>query len=175
MVFDVETTGLYVEQGHRIIEIGAVEVNAGLMGEEFHSFIFTDKRISKDAHKVHGITPEMLAGQPKPEDVFGSFQRFISNSTLVAHNADFDITFLRHEFWRLGKELYNQHKCTLKLSRRLYPGLPDYKLDTVAKHVLGAEVDRQRLHSALDDARLTARVWIEMGRKTDKPLSCQSK
>lgn len=154
-----------MEKGHRIIEIGAVEVNEGVMGQEFHSFITTNKRISKDAYKVHGITLEMIVGQPRPEDVFGSFQRFISNSTLVAHNADFDITFLRHEFWRVGKELYNSHKCTLKLSMKRYPGLLNYKLDTVAKHVLGVEVDMKRLHRALDDARLTARVWIEMGKK----------
>ena len=165
VVFDVETTGLYVAKGDRIIEIGAVEVNEDVMGHEFHSFADTDKRISKNAYKVHGITPEMLAGQPKSEDVFDLFQQFISNSTLVAHNADFDIAFLRHEFWRMGKELYNSYKCTLKLSRKHYSALPDYRLDTVAKYVLEVEVDRQRLHRALNDARLTARVWIEMGKK----------
>lgn len=125
-------------RGHRIIEIGAVEVNEDVMGQEFHSFVATDRRISKDAYKVYGITPEMLAGQPKPENVFTSFQQFISNSTLVAHNAEFDITFLKQKHWRLGKELYNQYR-------------------------------------ALDDARLTARIWIEMGKKTDKPMSCQFK
>ncbi len=165
IVFDVETTGLLVERGHRIIEIGAVEVIEGIMGEEFHSLIRTDRPITGNAGKVHGITLEMLAGQPKPEDVFASFQQFIGNSTLAAHNAEFDIAFLRNELRRLGKELHNRHKCTLKLSRKHHPGLPDYKLETVAKHVLGVEVDKTRLHRALYDARLTARILLEMRKK----------
>jgi DNA polymerase III subunit epsilon len=126
--------------------------------EQFHGLIYTEKRISKDAHKVHGIIVDMLAGQLKPKNVFDSFQQFISNSMLVAHNAVFDITFLRHELWRMGKKLYNRHKCTSKLSRKCYPGLPDYKLETVAKHILGEEADKGRRHRALDDARLTARI-----------------
>lgn len=165
IVFDVETTGLSVERGHRIIEIGAVEVIEGMMGEEFHSLIRTNRPITGNAGKVHGITSDMLTGQPKPEEVFTSFQHFVANSTLIAHNAAFDIAFLRHELRRLGKELHNRHKCTLKLSRKHYPGLPDYRLETVAKHVLGVELDKTRLHRALDDARLTARILLEMRKK----------
>jgi DNA polymerase-3 subunit epsilon len=165
IVFDLETTGLFVERGHRIIEIGAVAVNGDVMGEEFSSLIFTDKTITKKAQKVHGITAEMLAGQPKPEEVLAAFRDFIGSSTLVAHNAVFDVWFLRYEYWRLGHTLINRHKCTLKMSRKLYSGLPDYKLETVAKHVLGVEVEGNRRHRALDDARLTAKVWIGMRKK----------
>ena len=102
----------------------------------------------------------MLAGQPKPQEVFASFRQFFGDSTLVAHNVDFDVWFLRYEYWRVGHTLINRHKCTLKLSRKRYPGLPDYKLETVARHVLGEEVDKGRRHRALDDARLAARIWM---------------
>lgn len=165
VVFDVETTGLFVERGHRIIEIGAIEFMNGLIGKEFHSLIDIGKPVSKAVQKIHGITTAMLAGQPQPQEVFASFRQFIGDSTLVAHNADFDVWFLRYEYWRLKHTLSNPCRCTLKLSRKRYPGLPDYKLETVAKHVLGIEVDRGRRHRALDDARLTARIWIEMRRK----------
>jgi DNA polymerase III epsilon subunit len=165
VVFDVETTGLFVERGHRIIEIGAVEVNGNAVGEEFQSLVCTDKKITKTVQKIHGFTMEMLAGQPKPEEVMAEFRQFIGDSTLVAHNAVFDVWFLRYEYWRLGHTLINRHKCTLKMSRKLYPGLPDYKLETVAKHVLGVEVEGNRRHRALDDARLAAGIWIEMRRK----------
>ena len=87
IVFDVETTGLFVEKGHRVIEIGAVRVDGDMRGEEFQSLINTDKPIAKAAWKVHGITAEMLAGQPEAKDVFSAFRDFAGTNTLVAHNA----------------------------------------------------------------------------------------
>ena len=162
VVLDVETTGLRLWRNDRIIEIGAVVVISDQIGEEFHTLIDPDKPITKAAQEVHGITREMLAGQPKVEEALTLFQRFIGNNTLVAHNADFDIGFLGYEYSRIGQGLRNRHICTLKLSRKLYPYLPDYKLETVAKHILGIELDKKRIHRALDDARLTARIWLEM-------------
>jgi len=165
VVFDVETTGLRLWRNDRIIEIGAVVVISEDIGEEFHTLIDTDKPITKAAQKIHGITREMLAGQPKDEEALIAFQRFVGNSTLVAHNADFDISFLGYQYSRIGQGLRNRHICTLKMSRKLYPQLPDYRLETVAKHVLGIEIDKSRRHRALDDARLTAKIWIEMRKK----------
>jgi len=162
VVFDLETTGLFAAKGDRIIEIGAVIVNGDSMGEEFNSLIFTDKKISKEAQKVHGITAEMLAGQPKFEEVLASFKEFMGDSTLIAHNAEFDVWFLRYEYWRVGHTLINRHKCTLKLSRKKYPALPDYKLETVARH-LGIPVNMQGRHRALEDAKIAAQVWIRLG------------
>ena len=164
VVFDMETTGLFVEKGHRIIEIGAVAVNGDTMGEEFQGLIYTRKPISKAAQKVHGITAKMLAGQPEAIEVLSSFRQFIGTSTLVAHNAAFDVGFLQWECMRVGFFLNNRHRCTLKMSRRLFPGLPDYKLETVARH-LGIQVDVKRRHRALDDARLAAQVWVEMRKR----------
>ncbi len=162
VVFDVETTGLRLWRNDRIIEIGAVAVVGEFMAEEFHTLIDTDKPITEAAQRIHGITREMLAGQAKAEDALTSFQRFIGYSTLVAHNTDFDIGFLGFEFSRIGQGLRNRHICTLKLSRKLYPGLSDYRLETVANHVLGIEIDKDRLHRASDDARLTAKIWLKM-------------
>jgi DNA polymerase-3 subunit epsilon len=162
VAFDVETTGLHLRRNDRIIEIGAIAVIGENIGEEFHTLIGTDKRITKAAQKIHGITQEMLSGQPKAEEALTGFQQFIGDSTLVAHNADFDIGFLGYEYSRIGRGLRNRHICTLKLSRKLYPGLPDYRLETLAKHILGIEIDKGRHHRALDDARLTARIWLKM-------------
>ena len=159
VVFDVETTGLNAWRGDKIIEVGAVAMIDGLIKEEFHRLIGIERSIPKAASKLHGITAEMLSGHPKAEEVLTAFLQFIGRSVLVAHNADFDIGFLGYEYSRIGQGLRNCHICTLKMSRKLYPQLPNYRLETVAKHVLGIEVERGRLHRALDDARLTAEIW----------------
>lgn len=163
IVFDLETTGLSVERGHRIIEIGAVAVNEEIMEEEFQSLIYTDKPITKVAQKIHGITAEMLAKQPDAKEVLSAFRRFVGTSTLVAHNAAFDIAFLQREFMRARLLLNGRHKCTLMISRKLFPALPNYKLETVARH-LGIPANMRKLHRALEDARLAAQVWVEMGK-----------
>lgn len=161
VVFDVETTGLYVDKGHRIIEIGAVAVTGAEMGEEFQSLISTKAPISKAVRKIHGITPEMLVGQPDVGEVLTRFRDFVGESTLVAHNALFDMGFLYSECDKAGIRLVSRYECTLKRSRRHFRFLPDYKLETVARY-LDIPVDESRRHRALDDARLTAKVWVEM-------------
>lgn len=164
VVFDVETTGLSAAAGHRIIEIGAVAVSGEAMGEEFQSLIRTDAPITKAARKVHGITPEMLAGQPEAKDAMALFKDFVGASTLVAHNATFDVGFLQWECMRVGLLLMCRYRCTLKMSRRHFQALPNYKLETVARHC-GIPIDENRRHRALDGARLTAQIWIEMRKK----------
>jgi DNA polymerase III subunit epsilon len=164
VAFDVETTGLFVEKGHRIIEIGAVAVAEDQMGAEFQSLVCCTAPISKEARRIHGIAPEMLAGQPGAKEVMSVFRDFLAGSTLVAHNAPFDIGFLLHECARAGLLLTNRYRCTLKMARRTFRGLPDYRLETVARF-LDIEVDEGQRHRALDDARLTAKVWIELRRR----------
>jgi DNA polymerase III subunit epsilon len=165
VVFDVETTGLDPARGHRIIEIAAVVLVENDPAEEFHSFVNAGKPVPKAVQEMHGITTEMLTSQPKVDEVMPKFQEFIGSSTLVAHNADFDISFLRYEFDRLGLTLANRCRCTLKMSRKRYPRLPNYRLETVAAHLLGMSCEGGRRHRALDDARLTARIWLEMRRR----------
>jgi DNA polymerase III epsilon subunit len=163
VVLDVETTGLYAWRGDRIIEIGAIEIMNGLIVEEFHSFIAIGKPISKAAQKIHGITAEMLIGQSDAKEVLTSFRRFIGTSILVAHNADFDIKFLRYELSRLGLGMSNGYLCTMRMSKKKFPELPNHKLETVSQHVLGKLPEGLRLHRALDDARMVAMIWLAMG------------
>ena len=107
IAIDVETTGMSPLAGHRIIEIGAVQVNDGMLGREFHSLINCGRPIRRGAGLVHGITPAMLQGQPQPQEAFTALRAFIGSAPLVAHNAAFDRMFLRHEFGRLGWSLPN--------------------------------------------------------------------
>jgi DNA polymerase III subunit epsilon len=162
VAFDVETTGLSPHRGHRVIEIGAVRVVNGAFGEEFHSLIDCGGSISMSAQRIHGITPAMLHGQPQPAAVFAAFRVFIGQAPLAAHNAPFDMSFLQHEFGRLGWSLPNRSLCTLEASRRRFRTLTDYRLETIARRLLGPLPMGGRRHRALEDARLVARVWVAM-------------
>lgn len=162
VIIDVETTGLSPSRGDRIIEIGAVAVIGNAVVEEFHSLVNAGKRIHIAAQLVHGITDEMLTEEPKPEAVFPGLRDFIHGGVLVAHNAQFDIGFLSHEFRRLGMTLDNEYHCTLEMSRALYPRLPNHKLETVYRHVCGKSGKKIQSHRALGDARMVAAIWMEM-------------
>ena len=167
VVLDIETTGLMPQRGHRIIEIGAVALQERQIVAEFHRLIWIKRRIPKQAQRIHGISDEMLQNSPGPESVFHRFHEFIHQSTLVAHNARFDLAFLRYEMARFGLLLTHPTICTLELSRKRYPFLPNHKLETVARHLLGElPADMQR-HRALDDARLAANIWMAMNQKKE--------
>ncbi len=163
VVIDVETTGLSPGYGDRVIEIGAVAVDNGEIVAEFGSLVRVAKNIPRHVSRVHGITTDMLADQPLPDEVYPALRAFVGASVLVAHNARFDLAFLRHEFGRLGLRLDNRSVCTLELARRKLPRLPDHRLETVYRHLFGALPDGIRCHRALDDARLTAQVWGKLG------------
>ena len=159
---DVETTGLQPQKGARVIEVGAVAIEGKNITEEFHAIIDAGKHIPFYVQQIHGITDEMLIGQPKAKDVFPQFHSFIKGSTIMAHNATFDIRFLRYEFSHLGLEFSVRYFCTLELSRMLFPRLQNHKLETVYKHLFRKEPDLKQRHRALDDARMVARIWIKM-------------
>ena len=118
VVFDVETTGLYPQRGARIIEIGAVCLKNVHIVAEFSSLIDCGCIIPDRVRAIHGTTNGMLVGQPSAEEVFGWFLDFVSDGVLVAHNAEFDVRFLRYELGRLGRGLPNRYICTLKLSKK---------------------------------------------------------
>jgi len=162
VIFDVETTGLSALRGDRIIEIGALAVeNEDIIGE-FHTLIDVGMQIPCAVRRIHGITNDMLIGKPRPEEVFPQFRDFIKNSILVAHNAQFDMRFLRYEFARQGFGLGNKYLCTLEMCRKRFPQLPDYKLETVCRHLFGRQVEEVQMHRALEDARMVARVWMKI-------------
>ncbi len=162
VVVDLETTGLSPRHGHRIIEIGAVALENRTVVEEFTTLIDPGVPIPTRVQAIHGITNEMLEGQPGPEDALPCFYAFIADSILIAHNASFEVTFLRHEFARLKMSLPHRHVCTLEMSRRLFPRLSDHTLETVYLHLFpDADFIRQS-HRALDDARMTVQIWLAM-------------
>lgn len=132
------------------------------IGDEFHALICVKERIHWAAQQVHGITEAMLIGKPKADEVMPEFRKFIADYTLVAHNARFDMGFISDECLRLGMGLTNPYHCTLELSRRLYPKLQNHRLETVYRHLCGGIPGEAKRHRALDDARLVARMWIEM-------------
>lgn len=149
----------------RIIEIGAVAVEERTLIEEFESLVYVKRRIPLLVQQIHGITNEMLIGEPEPQEVFPRFQKFIGNSILVAHNAQFDIRFLQYEFGRFGLALNNRYRCTLEMSREYYPKLPNHKLGTVFQYLFGKMTGEMQTHRALSDARMVAMIWLEMTKK----------
>ena len=108
VALNVETTGLSPKSGDRVIEIGAVAIEDRCIVAELNSLIHAGKSIPWQAQQVHGITNEMLEGEPKPDEVWPEFYKFIAGSILIAHNASFDIGFLTHEFALLGMSLNNR-------------------------------------------------------------------
>jgi len=162
IVVDTETTGLSVKNGGRVIEIGAVAVENGQITAELATLINSGGAISYGAFRVHGISEQMLAGKPTPQEVWPWFLEFAGNSPLVAHNAPFDRAFVQHELRLLGLPLANLWHCTVRLSRRKLPRLMNHKLETVYKHLFGGLPQDVQRHRALDDARMAARVWVEL-------------
>jgi len=162
VVVDVETTGLSAADGDRVFEIGAVNIQDREIVSEFATLIDPGVFIPWGAQQIHGITDEMLIGQPTPEQVIPLFNEFIRESVLIAHNAQFDLRFLRSEFARLRMRLPHRHVCTLEMSRSRFPRLRDHKLETVYRHLFGDTAGSSQRHRALDDARMTARIWLKM-------------
>lgn len=161
-VIDVETTGLNVARGGRVIEVGAVAVENGLLVAEFDALINVAVPVSYGAFSVHGISQQMLEDQAQPQDVWPAFREFVGDGMLVAHNAPFDRAFVCHELARLGIGLPNSWNCTLRLARQKLPHLPNHKLDTVYRHLFGSLPQSARRHRALDDAWIAAMIWVKL-------------
>jgi DNA polymerase-3 subunit epsilon len=166
IVLDTETTGLSTGHGHRIIEIGCLElVNRRLTGREFHRFLNPERDIDEGAERVHGISREDLETEPRFGDIADEFLGFIKDAELVIHNADFDVGFLEHELGLIKhpKPTITEHAQvldTLKIAREMHPGQRN-SLDALCKRY---EVDASKrdVHGALIDAELLARVYLAM-------------
>ena len=176
IVLDTETTGLEPSEGHRIIEIGCVEmVNRRLTGNNFHRYLQPDREIDDGAIEVHGITNEFLADKPRFKDVAEEFLDYIKGAQLVIHNAAFDVGFIDHEFKLVGPQLgKTEDHCsvldTLLLARKMHPGQRN-SLDALCKRY---EIDNshRELHGALLDAEILADVYLGMtGGQTNLSLS----
>lgn len=166
VVLDTETTGLEAERGHRIIEIGCVElVDRRPSGRTFQRYLNPERAIDAGAIAVHGITNEFLADKPRFADVAEDFLAFIDGAEVLAHNAAFDVGFLDAELARVEGDLGRvaDHATvvdTLALARQKYPGQKN-TLDALCKR-LGVDNSQREMHGALLDAHLLADVWIAM-------------
>ena len=166
IVLDTETTGLEPNAGHRIIEIGCVElVNRKPTSNRFHRYINPERDVDRGALEVHGIENDFLATQPKFADVAAELVEFLSGAELVIHNADFDIEFLNHELKRLpGMPQEIRDRCgildTLALARRMHPGQRN-SLDALAKRY-NVDNSKRELHGALLDAQILADIYLAM-------------
>lgn len=167
IVLDTETTGLEPTRGHRIIEIGGVELmNRRLTGRKFHRYLNPEREIDEGALAVHGITREFLADKPRFADIAEELLQFIAGAELVIHNAAFDISFLDEEFRRHQAEAarpvagFCRVLDTLALARELHPGQRN-SLDALCKRY-SVDDSKRELHGALLDARILADVYLIM-------------
>ena len=166
VVLDTETTGLEVSQGHRVIEIGCVEViDRRATERHYHQYINPERQIDEGAMEVHGISNEFLADKPVFKVIADDFLEFIDGSELIIHNAPFDVGFIDAELSRFARDLpLVKERCavldTLKLARQLYPGQKN-SLDVLCKRY---DIDNssRELHGALLDARILADVYLAM-------------
>ncbi|MFT6393941.1 MAG: DNA polymerase-3 subunit epsilon [Methylophilaceae bacterium] len=167
---DTETTGLYPDQGHRIIEIAGVEtINRRPTGNHYHKYINPEREIDAGAQDVHGITLEFLQDKPLFKDLADDFLAFIQGAELVIHNAPFDIGFLNSELGKLGlpavTAVCGSVVDTLKMAKDARPGQRN-NLDALCRH-FQINNSRRTLHGALLDAELLAEVYMALTRGQD--------
>lgn len=163
IVFDTETTGLDPFQGHRVVEIGCVELlNRFPTGQTFHRYIYPERDVPAEAFDVHGLSTEFLKDKPPFAEVADELVVFLGDAALVAHNATFDVAFLNSEFERLGKATIGRERVidTLLLARRKHPGAPNRLDDLCGRY--GIDNSRRTKHGALLDAEILAEVYIEL-------------
>ena len=174
VVLDTETTGISIKEGHRIVEIGCIELdNLIPTKNKFHCYLNPERKVSEKALEVHGYTDEFLANQKKFSDVGEQFLEFIKGKRLVIHNADFDIGHLNNELAILGKKkLDNEIIDTLILARDKFPGSP-VSLDALCKRYRIDNSERTQ-HTALIDCDLLAKVYINLIDQKEPTLNLQS-
>jgi DNA polymerase-3 subunit epsilon len=163
IVLDTETTGLDPYQGHRLVEIGCIElVNRFPSGKVFHKYLNPERDMPAEAFNVHGLSAEFLRDKPFFHEVCEELVEFIGDAPLVAHNANFDLGFLNAELERCKKVMIGRERLvdTLLLARRRHPGGPN-GLDALCQRY-GVDNSRRTKHGALLDAELLAEVYIEM-------------
>lgn len=166
IILDTETTGLEPEQGHRVIEIGCVElVHRRPTGRHFHRYLNPEREVDEGAVQVHGLTSEFLADKPRFAEVVDELLEFIDDAELVIHNAEFDVGFLNHELRRSAHAITDlRERCavldTLTLARQLHPGQRN-SLDALCKRY-AVDNSQRELHGALLDAQILAEVYLAM-------------
>jgi DNA polymerase-3 subunit epsilon len=165
IVLDTETTGLEPSQGHRIIEIGCIELHNGTpTGGKYHTYLNPERDVPEESTRITNITNEMLVGKPLFADVADGFLAFISDSPLVIHNAEFDLKFLNAELQRADRPKLDAGRAidTMLIARRRFPGSPA-SLDALCKRFnIALDERKEKGHGALLDVELLAQVYLEL-------------
>ena len=163
IVLDTETTGLSVKEGHRIVEIGCIELNDFVPTKKvFHSFLNPERKVSESAFKVHGYTDEFLSRQKKFTDIAQDFLNFIDKKKIIIHNADFDLSHLNNELSLAGFPKINKDNVidTLEIARDKYPG-SGASLDALCKRFRIDNSKREK-HNAIIDCELLSKVYVNL-------------
>jgi DNA polymerase-3 subunit epsilon len=174
IVLDTETTGLDPTDGHRVIEIGCVELFEHIpTGANFHCYLNPERLVPIESQRVHGLTDDFLADKPRFGEIADELIGFLGDAPLVIHNASFDLKFLNAEFWRLKRLPLPLARAidTIEIAKSRIPGAR-YSLDELCKR-FGIDLSSRTKHGALLDAELTARVYLELvgGRQTRLTLA----
>ena len=177
IVLDTETTGLDPDSGHRVVEIGCVElVNHMPTGEIYHVYLNPERDMPMEAERVHGLSEEFLSDKPVFETVADGFAEFIGDAVIVAHNAGFDMKFINAEMKRVHRAEFPKHQSldTVDMARRKYPGAQN-SLDALCRR-FGIDNSHRTKHGALLDAELLAEVYLELigGREPGLELSANA-
>jgi DNA polymerase-3 subunit epsilon len=163
IVLDTETTGLDPADGHRIVEIGAVElVNHMPTGEVYHQYINPERPMPAEAYRVHGLGDDFLRDKPRFMEIADAFEAFLGDARLVIHNAAFDMAMINAEFTRLGRPVLPMERAfdTVKLAKERFPGA-QASLDALCKR-FGIDLSVREKHGALLDSELLAEVYLEL-------------
>ena len=171
IVLDTETTGISAKEGHRIVEIGCVELdNLIPTNNKFHFYLNPERKVSEQAFKIHGYSDEFLSKQKKFGEICEQFLKFIKNKRLIIHNAEFDLSHLNNELKILGKENIQNEICdTLILARNKFPG-SQISLDALCKR-FRIDNSKRVTHTALIDCDLLAKVYINLTDQKEPTLN----
>ena len=163
IILDIETSGLEHKEGHRVIEIGCIELNKKEVGSHFHQYINPLKTLTPENIKIHGITNQYLEDKPLFEDIADSFLDFIKDSTVIAHNANFDIGFLNSELEKISKPIISQDRVvdTVSIARKRFPG-QQVNLDALVKKLKINSLINRDHHGALKDAKILTDIYLEL-------------
>ena len=174
IVLDTETTGLSIKDGHRIVEIGCIELeNLIPTNNKFHCYLNPERKVSEKALEVHGYSDNFLSDKKKFKEIADEFLQFIKGKRLIIHNADFDLSHLNNELKILGKQnLDNEIIDTLVLAREKFPG-GSISLDALCKRYR-IDNSKRNLHTALIDCDLLAKVYINLIDQKEPTLNFQS-
>jgi len=175
VILDTETTGLEVREGHRIVEIGCIEMNNYVVtSKKFHCYLNPERKVSEQAFKVHGYSDEFLSSQKKFKEVVDEFLDFIKDKKLVIHNAGFDLAHLNNELSLIGKEKIDKNMVidTLQIAREKFPG-SQISLDALCKRYK-IDNSKRKNHTAIIDCELLTKVYINLIDQKEPLLNFQS-